>query len=619
MKKSFYFALALTAGLFASCSSDDLTADAPQGGLDAKGNGQVPIELYLGNIGGAQTRGTGTVGTIKETADADNTSKWAGQKFNVYMFEKGTMNLAMDGETPIYNATEFVSPNQVGGINGAAVVLATAGAEIDDETNVQEPNPSDDGLTLTYKNNYFPQDGAFDFWAYRLDGAEVANGTTISEDKVEVKFTIDGSNDIMVAKATPKEDLNEADGTHEEAYYIGTNDEEVPESKVYSAYAARRGIQPYLSFQHLLTRLAFKVKSTKGLSQVYTDPTDDTKAVGENKSAVRVSHIKVKTQAAGTLIAAYKTAPEKRIVWDADDATAPVDLELQQRQRAQSKPATLSWTTNLNGKAIGYTEDLKVFEGTDDEATETFTFATTSKVYNKKTVGFDGMPNTEPKTPGEAEAAGWTEFYAFVVNNPIEYGAPDPSKDLEELVAVTPRWQDNGTIDAAYKTPVGEALLVQPAAYYDVTIVTEQDVPELVQKLILNDTQNEKIYYFNDVETYDDAKAKYAAWATAEFADGEAKTAYDAAITAATGAKKAYTTAVDENGKEVVAIIKSSVKEAEKTVRIYGPKSLYSDEHAPFEANKSYTINITLNGLEDISGNSEIGDFVIGGEIDTEN
>ena len=76
MNKKFYFALALTAGLFASCSSDEV-ALAPQMNVDD--SQKAPIELKLGSLSGV-TRGTGTVGSLG--TDAAN-NKWAGQKLHV--------------------------------------------------------------------------------------------------------------------------------------------------------------------------------------------------------------------------------------------------------------------------------------------------------------------------------------------------------------------------------------------------------------------------------------------------------------------------------------------------------------------------------------------------------
>lgn len=69
---------------------------------------------------------------------------------------------------------------------------------------------------------------------------------TLTNDGVYIPFQINGSQDIMIAKAERKTD-------------VGTSG--VDSTRCYSAYAARRGIQPNLVFQHQLSRFTFEIKS----------------------------------------------------------------------------------------------------------------------------------------------------------------------------------------------------------------------------------------------------------------------------------------------------------------------------------------------------------------------
>ena len=69
---------------------------------------------------------------------------------------------------------------------------------------------------------------------------------TLENDGVYIPFQINGSQDIMIAKAERKTD-------------VGTSG--VDSTRCYSAYAARRGIQPNLVFQHQLSRFTFEIKS----------------------------------------------------------------------------------------------------------------------------------------------------------------------------------------------------------------------------------------------------------------------------------------------------------------------------------------------------------------------
>lgn len=257
-------------GLLASCSSDD---DLSTGGNGKDGLQQ--IKIGMGVQANVATRGTGTVGAV----GAEN-NKWANQTVNVYMLNKGTLDLAKFGEDPIYENTVLTTPadNHSG--------IAT---EFDR-----------DGTTPLYK--YYPTDkNAFDFWGYRLDDANKATGIEdqagtdskvavknsefvpyISGDSLLIGFNIDGTQDIMAGKAVPtEEDIKKCDG----------------EDNIYSAFAARRDVQPNIKFEHLLSRLNFQVLDGKK-----TETTDEDKAV----KPVKVTGITVKSKATGKLVIAYQ-------------------------------------------------------------------------------------------------------------------------------------------------------------------------------------------------------------------------------------------------------------------------------------------------------------------------
>lgn len=254
-------------GLLASCSSDDDLSTGGKNDLQ-----QIKIGMGVQATVGA-TRGTGTVGDVGE---ANN--KWAGQAINIYMFNKGTLDVAQfDGED-IYNNKEFVAPTAI------SSGLATA---------------------KDHSVKYYPTQAAFDFWGYRLDDA-IQGSPAVSDDgtKQEVGFTLDGSQDIMVGKATPTvDDLTKC----------------ADAEKIYSAYAARRGVQPDIKFKHLLSRLVFSV-------------TGGNKAACDNKYGVKVTGIKVESKYTGKLIVAY--TPDAQV----DNELVPTedvkDLVLMQREAA---------------------------------------------------------------------------------------------------------------------------------------------------------------------------------------------------------------------------------------------------------------------------------------------
>lgn len=251
-------------GLLASCSSDD---DLSTGGNGK--DGLQKIKIGMGVQANVATRGTGTVGAVGEK---ENT--WAKQTVNVYMLNKGTLDLAKFGEDPIYENTVLTTPAD----NASGIA-----------TELVENVPQ-------YK--YYPTTKtAFDFWGYRLDDAYVTaegdrDGSAtaaaikgnkfvpyISGDSLLIGFNIDGTQDIMAGKAVPtEEEINKCGG----------------EENIYSAFAARREVQPNIKFEHLLSRLNFQVLDGKK-----TETTEEDKAV-------KVTGITVKSKATGKLVIAYQ-------------------------------------------------------------------------------------------------------------------------------------------------------------------------------------------------------------------------------------------------------------------------------------------------------------------------
>lgn len=298
-------------GLLASCSSDD---DLSTGGNGK--DGLQKIKIGMGVQANVATRGTGTVGAVGEK---ENT--WAKQTVNVYMLNKGTLDLAMFGTTdpkPIYDNTVLTTPAD--NASGIASEL--------DENGVAQ-----------YK--YYPTTNtAFDFWGYRLDDANIATGIEDQEgtdskvavtsgqfvpytsgDSLLIGFKIDGTQDIMAGKAVP---------TEEEITKCGG------ENNIYSAFAARREVQPNIKFEHLLSRLNFQVLDGKK-----TETTDPDKAV-------KVTGITVKSKATGKLVIAYKGEAafenvSDQLIVDKDADTekdAALLKELEVKQRADGAPLT---------------------------------------------------------------------------------------------------------------------------------------------------------------------------------------------------------------------------------------------------------------------------------------
>lgn len=293
-------------GLLASCSSDD---DLSTGGNGKDGLQQ--IKIGMGVQANVATRGTGTVGAV----GAEN-NKWAKQTVNVYMLNKGTLDVAKFGDDPIYENTVLTTPSD----NASGIA-----SELDEHGVAQ------------YK--YYPTTKtAFDFWGYRLDDADkttaedqagsataaaINSGRFVpytSEDSLLIGFQIDGTQDIMAGKAVPtEEEMNKCGG----------------EENIYSAFAARREVQPNIKFEHLLSRLNFQVLA-------------GAESTTDANTGVKVTGITVKSKATGKLVIAYKGAAafenvsDQLIVdkYETPETEAALYKDLVVKQRTDGAPLT---------------------------------------------------------------------------------------------------------------------------------------------------------------------------------------------------------------------------------------------------------------------------------------
>lgn len=412
MKKMFLFALA-AAGMLTACSNDDTLG----------GNGEQNVSEQQIRLGVAsskvQTRGTGTVGGM---TDAENV--WAGQTLWVYMLQKGSMDLA------------YYKALAVGGV-------ATPDVEVFNNKKFTAPdaaNNTKSGLATTADGTiaYYPVSGNYDFWGYRVDDAAGATPVVKTVDdtgaaveanvatKRVVDITIDGSQDIMAGKAVPSTDEVTKLGNYADNFY--------------SAYAARKGVQPNITFNHLLTRFTFEVragsKATAGLP------------AGGNTDAVKVTGVSVDSKTTGTLTVAYTGATKEaaELLTFTGDASA---LTLKQRDAALAdnnaplvalEPVSLTWTDDAAtiGDVIKVGEALLVAPGETEypltislsqDVLEQLTGAKVTKPLEQKaTIKMDGVKAFEPG-----------KSYKVTIT---VYGL----QEIEVTATLVP-WADGGSID----------------------------------------------------------------------------------------------------------------------------------------------------------------------------
>lgn len=325
------------AGMLTACSNEDNL-----GGNGEELAGQPKIQLGVTSNVGVSTRGTGTVGDL---TGKDNV--WAGQDLWVYMLQKGSMELGY------YRTPEEINGNQVGTAVFDNEKFTAPKMTVNDETGEEEGVASGIASTVSGKIAYYPVSGNYDFWGYRVDDAITGATPTVkllnadgdeTQDAAEavkrvVDININGSQDIMAGKAEPSQEEIQKLGQYTDNFY--------------SAFAARKDVQPNINFKHLLSRFTFEVRAGSKAAAG--------KGAGVNTEAVRVTGISVNSKTAGQLTVAHTDAvandPVLTFAGDFDDVATP--LALMQRDQANSshndklvplREVALTWPVDEQGQ-----------------------------------------------------------------------------------------------------------------------------------------------------------------------------------------------------------------------------------------------------------------------------
>lgn len=355
----------------------------------------------------------------------DTENVWAGQTLWVYMLQKGSMDLA------------YYKAPAVGGV-------ATPDVEVFNNKKFTAPdaaNNTKSGLATTADGTiaYYPVSGRYDFWGYRVDDAAVGgkptvkivndNGDEVAADQATkrvVDIEIDGSQDIMAGKAVPSTDEVTALGGYADNFY--------------SAYAARKGVQPNITFNHLLTRFTFEVragsKATAGLP------------AGGNTDAVKVTGVSVNSKTTGTLTVAYtgETKAAADLLTFTGDAS-PLTLKQRSTTAADNnealvalEPVTLTWADDAAtiGDVLKVGEALLVAPGeteypltialSQDVLQKVGDPKVTMPLEQKATIKMDGTKKFEPG-----------KSYKVTIT---VYGL----EDIRVTATLVP-WADGGSID----------------------------------------------------------------------------------------------------------------------------------------------------------------------------
>jgi len=459
MKKYYFFAALATVGLFASCSSDEDFSDASEArqAVEVDDNAPAPIVIDVAQLG---SRGTGTVGGIDAA-----TNKWAGQKFSLIMLQKGTL-------LPYYYyKTEADKTNDV-----KTWIFKNDSLE----TSKTGQTAAEYKIGTEKQYTYFPTSGAFSFWAYRIDDAgwdpatnkattngwpEPVNLGDDTKDSITVPFKIDGSQDIMLGKIDEDAALAK----------LQTKLTTATANDIFSAKAARRGINPVVMFSHMLTRLTFEViADDKSVSKEAVNPG----VAAGWEAGYKVTKITVRSKDLGELtvaskdVSAYNTANINDHInftntnqnW-ADPSTL-TPLELKERVNEVNQAADVYMialnpsSSNSVAIAATYTFPKSGQNAAPVGASTTVNFNDDTEFYTTNVLGADGLPTSAKFTKKYAVDNGVTQGYYMVVragdhgdaeNTPwskATYKGPDAAAKLVALTPVVPDWNGVDAVDA---------------------------------------------------------------------------------------------------------------------------------------------------------------------------
>ena len=191
------------------------------------------------------------------------------------------------------------------GENGyEAIIDNYATVVVDDKTPLEIYDDAD------LKMPYFYKEGkTYDFFGYHLGGAEKVTEPALAADVVAFEVKYDGNDDVMYAYADKAIDVMK-DPTAQ-----------VREADAYSAWAARRNVQPNLVFKHALTKFNFKVKGMNAKSENVTVTGISVKSV-DNGTLTVVN----KDASALAFVPAAVEAVDFVLMNDDDTEFSPVDV-----------------------------------------------------------------------------------------------------------------------------------------------------------------------------------------------------------------------------------------------------------------------------------------------------
>lgn len=274
MKKLIWIALAATLALV-SCKKETgqpQVTEEPEATEAAK---EAPVAVQFSTImpDVIETKGLGPLDEWREE-----------QKLYVYGIAR---KMATEGEPATATTAQPLDFTPETGIFIPNKIITFPAGFFDGTTGdptTPSSSPADVNVYRVDNEPYFyDEDRRYEFFGYFVDDAADAvdddgnPNPTQGENDITLGVTINGSQDIMLAHADKDAD--------NEAYGLNPN-------RLYSAYSARRGVKPNLSFEHQLSRFNVYIRSGSTSAAV--------------TAGMTVSTVKVKTLTKGTLTIATK-------------------------------------------------------------------------------------------------------------------------------------------------------------------------------------------------------------------------------------------------------------------------------------------------------------------------
>lgn len=255
MKKIYFLAAAVAAFLAVSCAKEkEKAAPAPQAPVEEVDDDTTPIPVLFGS----QLNNVVETKAAVEKWDVARTLYIMGYETN----EGGSIVYVNENNQPFIPNVAAAAPT---GLDAAANANRTGIIVYNPAVHTDEP---------AYDEPFYYTDGKiYNFWGYYVDNAQTfgwANEAWDWEnaqnspaptqeydvdtkvlDNAQLPLKITGTQDIMLAQTDKDDDL--ANRSNFDKAVSSTN-------KFYSAWSARRGVNPNLVFEHQLSRFVFQIK-----------------------------------------------------------------------------------------------------------------------------------------------------------------------------------------------------------------------------------------------------------------------------------------------------------------------------------------------------------------------